>query len=406
MSRRFQVLSAVAIVLSVALLLQLVPVSAQAPVATGTAATASGRALKTIWGDPDLQGLWTHGVSTPLQRDPKLGDREFYTEEETAARDKARNPALLSIGDKRPTRGTPQDVGGAYNSVFRSQLYSSKRTSLIIDPPDGRIPPQTEEAKKRRQIVVDFENALLAPTDICKNKLRGCAGGTYGPTSPLRETTPPFYVSRGARGGASGAINRANGPEDRNLGERCLGTGLPAITSGFAGFYPRIVQSRDAVSIYYDIGQGWGFQRIIPISAAPHLPQHIRQWWGDSRGHWEGDTLVVDVTNFNQKKNYQGARENLHLIERFTRLSANTLELVVTIEDPTVWTRPWTVRIEWTKESDELNRHYIEPRCHEGNYGLAGQLIGARQDERNFAEGKGPDPATICSAGCGSTTGE
>ena len=106
------------------------------------------------------------------------------------------------------------------------------------------------------------------------------------------------------------------------------------------------------------------------------------------------------------QKNYQGARENLHLIERFARLSANTLELVATIEDPTVWTRPWTVRIEWTKESDELNRHYIEPRCHEGNYGLAGQLIGARRDESNFAEGKGPDPATICYAGCGSTTGE
>ena len=193
MSRRFQVFGAAAIAPFVALLLQLVPVSAQAPAVTGASAKASGPELKTIWGNPDLQGLWTDGVRTPLQRDPKLGDREFYTDEEIAAIDKARNPTLLTIGDKRPKRGTPQDVGGAYNSVFRSQLYSSKRTSLIIDPPDGRIPPQTEEAKKRRQRVVNFENALLAPTDICKNKLVGCSGGTYGPTSPLRETTPPFY---------------------------------------------------------------------------------------------------------------------------------------------------------------------------------------------------------------------
>ena len=405
MSRRYQGFSAAAIALSVALLLHLVLVSAQAPAATGAAARASGPALKTVWGDPDLQGLWTEGLWTPLQRDPKFGNREFYTDEERAAVDKARDPALLGVGDKRPTRGTPQDVGGAYNSVFRSQLRSSRRTSLITDPPDGRIPPQTEEAKKRRQMVVDFENALLAPTDICKNKLVGCSGGTYGPTSSLRETTPPYYVSTSARGGTSGSINRANGPEDRSLGERCLHSRFPDF-NGFAGFYPRIVQSQDAVSIYYDIGQGWGFQRIIPISNAPHLPATIRQWWGDSRGHWEGNTLVVDVTNFNRKRVYLEARENLHLVERFTRLDANTLAYEVTIEDPTTWTRPWTAKSEWTKESDQLNRHYIEPRCAEGNYGLAGQLIGARQDERNFAEGKGPDPATICSAGCGSSTGE
>ena len=359
---------------------------------------------QTPWGEPDLQGIWTHPEWTPLQRDPKFGNREFYTDEERAAIDKARNPSLLTIGDNRAALGTPQDVGGAYNSVFRSQLRSSNRTGLIIDPPDGRVPPQTEEAKKRRQAVMDFENALLAPTDVCKMKLVGCSGGTYGPTSPLRDMTPPFYVATGARGGTSGAINRSDGPEDKNLGERCLGTGLPAFSSGFAGFYPRIVQSPGAVSIYYDIGQGWGFQRIIPISDAPHLPPQIRQWWGDSRGRWEGNTLVVDVTNFNQKKSFRGSRENLHLVERFTRLDANTLEHQVTIEDPTTWTRPWTVRVEWAKQSDELNRTYIEPRCHEGNYGLAGQLAGARADERNFAAGKGPDPATICYAGCGSTT--
>ena len=253
-------------------------------------------------------------------------------------------------------------------------------------------------------MVLDFENALLAPTEVCRKKLVGCSGGMYGPVSSLRETTPPFYVATGARGGTSGAINRANGPEDRNLSERCLGTGIPGFTGGL-GFFPRIVQSRGAVSIYYDVGQGWGFQRVIPISNAPHLPKQIHQWWGDSRGHWEGNTLVVDVANFNQKKDYQGARENLHLVERFTRVDANTLEYNVTIEDPTTWTRPWTAKVDWTKTSDELNRHYMEPRCHEGNYGMAGLLIGARNDERNFAEGRGPDPAKMCTAGCGTDAG-
>ena len=271
MSRRLQMFGAAAIALSMALLLQLVPVSAQAPAATGGATRASGPALKTTWGDPDLQGLWTDGVRTPLQRDPAFGNRESYTDEERATIDKVR-AVPRGVGDKRATRGTEQDVSGAYNSVFQTRLHTGKRTSLVIDPPDGRIPPQTEEAKKRRQAVLDFENALLAPTEICRNKLVGCSGGTYGPISPLRETTPPFYVATGARGGTSGAINRANGPEDRNLSERCLGTGIPAF-NGFLGFFPRIVQSQDAVSIYYDVGQGWGFQRIIPINNAPHLPK-------------------------------------------------------------------------------------------------------------------------------------
>ena len=132
---------------------------------------------------------------------------------------------------------------------------------------------------------------------------------------------------------------------------------------------------------------------------SPHLPVSIRQWFGDSRGHWEGNTLVVDVTNFSPKTDFQGSRENLHLIERWTRNGPRTLAYEVTIEDPTVWTRPWTVMQEFTRQSDEENRIYYEPRCVEGHYGLPGLLHGRRIEEQAFAEGRGPDPRTTDSVG-------
>jgi hypothetical protein len=131
----------------------------------------------------------------------------------------------------------------------------------------------------------------------------------------------------------------------------------------------------------------------------------VRLWWGDSRGRWEGSTLVVDVTNFSSKSNFQGAHENLHLVERWTRTDAETLQYTVTIEDATVWTRPWTVTLDLKKQDDKANRIYAEPRCHEGNYGLATMLAGAREDERAFVAGRGPDPATKCLAGCGGFAG-
>jgi hypothetical protein len=171
------------------------------------------------------------------------------------------------------------------------------------------------------------------------------------------------------------------------------------------GGYRRIVQSPGAISIFYDVGQGQGWQRTIPMTDRPHLPTHIRQWLGDSRGRWEGNTLVVDVMNFSPKNDFRGARENLHLVERWTRLDAETLEYVVTIDDPTTWTRPWTVRQEMTIQDGRANRIYYEPRCHEGNYGLPGQLVGSRIEERAFAEGRGPDPATRDTATGGGDTG-
>jgi hypothetical protein len=148
------------------------------------------------------------------------------------------------------------------------------------------------------------------------------------------------------------------------------------------------------VSIFYDTGQGQGWQRIIPIDAGAHLPPSIRQRFGDSRGRWEGDTLVVDVTNFSPKFGYQAAREGLHLVERFTRRDANTIEYSLVIEDPTTWTRPWTVKQELVRQDDRANRIYYEPRCHEGNYGLPTMLLGTRVEEQAFTRGEGPDPAT------------
>ena len=404
MARRFvQSIAAAVVIVAGAFFLSGPLAQGQAPEpAPGAAAEPAGPAPTTPWGAPDLQGIWTNTHEIPLQRPTRFADKEFFTEEEIAELDRQRG-AILSQDVRRYERGSEQDVGGAYSTnIFLSHKPTGRRTSLIIDPPNGRIPESTPEAMKRRQEMREFQLALLQATDVCKNGLPGCEGGKYGPPSPRRNEVPPHYLATGGAGG--GAINRANGPEDRTLGERCMSAILPDV-GGAAGFFPQIIQSRDSVSIFYDTGQGQGWQRVVPITDRPHLPSHLRQWWGDSRARWEGNTLVVDVTNFSPKSDFQGARENLHLVERFTRIDANTLEYVVTIEDPTTWTRPWTVRQEWTKQPDQPNRIYKEPRCHEGNHGMPALLAGARFEEREFARRRGPDPATLCSAGCGGFAG-
>ena len=186
-------------------------------------------------------------------------------------------------------------------------------------------------------------------------------------------------------------MNRHYGPEDATLAERCLTGGLPEF--GNVSFR-RIVQTPAGISIFYDVGQGQGWQRNIVMDGTPHLPANIRQWYGDSRGRWEGNMLVIDVTNFSPKTDFQGARENLHLVERWTRTGPTSLEYAVTIEDPTVWTRPWTAKQDFIRQNDQENRIYTEPRCIEGNYGLPGLLHGRRLEELAFAEGRGPHTAT------------
>ena len=199
----------------------------------------------------------------------------------------------------------------------------------------------------------EYELALLQATDVCKNNLPGCQGGKYGPPSPRRAESPPLYPA--------GLLNRSDGPEDRGLGERCMAGRLPDL-GGAAGFFLQIVQSPGSVSIFYDTGQGQGWQRIIPVTDRPHLPSQVRQWWGDSRGRWEGDTLVVDVTNFTAKTDFQGSRENLHLVERWTRVDAKTIDYTVTMQDPTTWTKPWTLKQDLTRQDGKANRIYNQRR--------------------------------------------
>jgi len=353
--------------------------SAQAPAVSATA-------LKTPWGEPDLQGIWTDTFDTPFQRPPKYANQEFFTEAQREELDKERT-ALYS--EERPAvRGTEFDVARAYNhAVFLSNKHVGARTSLIVDPPNGRIPRLTPEAQKAAAGDREFRLALLQATETCKAKSAPCSGGKYDPTpSPRRADLPPRYNT--AR------MNRYDSPEDGGLSERCLTGGLPEFGTAFGGSFRRIVQTPGGITMFYDVGQGQGWQRNIVMNGSPHLPADIRQWYGDSRGHWEGDTLVIDVTNFSPKTDYRGSRQNLHPVERWTRTGPISLEYVVTIEDPTVWTTPWTVKQEFTRQSDQANRIYSEPRCLEGNYGLPGLLRGARIEERDFAEGRGPDPAT------------
>jgi len=357
--------------------------SAQAPAASGMTTTASAL-LKTPWGEPDLQGIWTDETTTPLQRPARYANQAVFTEAERAELDRVRSEVLGR--ERRAERGTERDVSGSYNNVFVSFKRTGARTALIVDPPNGRIPPLTPDAQKLAGAEREFRLTLLQSTETCKNREPACSGGKYDPTrSPRFAELPPRYNT--AR------MNRNDGPEDSSLAERCLTGGLPEF-GGPTGSFRRIVQTPGGISIFYDVGQGQGWQRNIVMNASPHLPANIRQWYGDSRGHWEGDTLVIDVTNFSPKTDFQGARENLHLVERWRRTGTSTLEYEVTIEDPTVWARPWTVREEFTRQSGQDNRLYTEPRCVEGNYGLPGIIHGRRMEERAFADGRGPDPAT------------
>jgi hypothetical protein len=357
----------------------------------GTAAEA--QALKTPWGEPDLQGIWTDEFDTPLQRPIRYGNQEFLTPAQQADLDRKRE--MHFGGDPRQERGTAIDVGGAYNTAFLTIKHASPRTSLIVDPPNGRIPPPTPEAQRAAAADRAFQLALLQSTDACKNQEPACAGGKYDPSpSPRFAEAPPRYHA-----GNVVRLNRSDGPEDDGLADRCLYSGLPDFGSLFGGSFRRIVQTPGGISMFYDVNQGQGWQRNIVMDGRPHLPAGIRQWYGDSRGHWEADTLVVDVTNFSPKTEFFGARENLHMVERWTRTGPKTLTYEVTLEDPTVWTRPWTIRQEFTRQSDEQNRVYYEPRCVEGNYGLPGLLRGRRVEDRAFAEGRGPDPRTRDSVG-------
>ena len=321
-------------------------------------------------------------TDTPLQRPAKYASQEFFTEAQRAELDDVRS--ALGGKDNRAERGTELDVGGSYNQLFVPRKHTGTRTSMVVDPTNGRVPQLTPEAQKMAVAERQFRLALMQSTETCKTGYRTCAGGKYDPKpSPRRTELPPRYNTAG--------MNRHDGPEDHGLGVRCLPGGLPEFASIS---FRRIVQTPGGISLFEDVGQGQGFQRNIVMDGSPHLPSNIRQWYGDLRGRWEGNTLVIDVTNFSPKTDFRGSRENLHLVERWRRASPNELDYELTIDDPTVWTRPWTVKREFTRQNEEENRIYYEPRCIEGNYALPGLMRGARMEEAAFAEGRGPDPAT------------
>ena len=360
--------------------------------------SAGDTALKTAWGEPDLQGLWAQKYQIPLQRPARDAGKEVLTDAEVAQREADREKQAATApkrGERIAPRGTLEDLTGAYDTTFEADPFENPRpighrTSLIADPPDGRIPRLTPEVQQRMREMREFQLALMQSVEACKKSQDiACFGVKPGPVSPRRAEPPPYYVAAQIMGDR--VVNRADGPEDFGLSERCLSGQLPNI-----GGVHQIVQSPGAVSVLYE-----GWQRVIPITTSPHLPSQIRQWRGDSRGHWEGNTLVVDVTNFSAKTDYQGSRENLHLIERFTRVDANTIEYVVTMEDATAWEKPWTVEVEMAAQDATANAIYDEPRCHDGNIALKNMLIGARMDDKAYAEGKGPDPATMCYLLCG-----
>jgi hypothetical protein len=342
------------------------------------------KAPRTPWGAPDLQGIWNTNTMVPFERNPQYGTRQRMTEEEHAKalaelqqRNQRAGRDSREVGGK-PGIGTEKDVARAYNEFWFGDKPTklSYRTSMLVDPPNGRTPSYTPEATKRIADKREFLAALL----------QGTSGGRPGPISPRRaEPSPDYNLDR---------INRSDGPEDRGGPERCFGD-TPPVTMGTGTFggVMQLVQGPDSVSIYYDIGQGQGFSWVVPITSRPHLPKSVRLYRGDAIGRWEGDTLVVDVTNFSDETSFRGSRENLHLIQRFRRLDANTLQVEFTAEDPTTWTQPWTA-VQELEKADDKTTLVLEGGCHEGNYGLLGMLLNTRAAEKAFAEGKGPDPAT------------
>ena len=348
---------------------------------TSPATRKSATTLRTPWGEPDLQGIWNGETITPLERPARWADTPVLTPEQAEA---VEQWVYSTPGrDDRSQRGTERDVAAAYNDHWNPPhaRLSDRRTGLIVDPPDGRIPPMTPAAQQRTREEREYLRALLD----------GTATGRPGASlSPRRDQPPPGYnVDR---------MNRSDGPEDRSTMERCFGIAMPI----YERVMYRIVQSPGQVGIYADFGQGQGFLRTIPVDGSPHPPSALRFLQGDSRGHWEGDTLVVSVANFTHKMDFRGARENLRLTERITRASADRINYRVTVEDPTTWTGPWTFEMPLERQPEKVNQVY-ESTCQEGNYGLLGMMASTRAAEARFTKGEGPDPATQDNASGGGT---
>ena len=315
MSHRF--LAALFTVIAVVLL---VPLAAAQP-------ADSSAVPRTPWGKPDLQGVWDFATVTPMERPAELAGKEILTDEDAAnlVDQSARRWQGISEGREGTT--------GTYDEFWfdaGSSVTADRRTSLIVDPPDGRVPALTPTAQER----------------------------TAARRAYLRD-------------------HPADSWEDRNIAERCIlgfNTGPPMTPSAYNNVF-QLFQTADHVVILNEMVHD---SRIVPLDDRSHLPPHMRQWHGDSRGHWEGDTLVVETINFTDKTSFRGSTESLHLVERFTRANADTLLYEFTVTDPRTFTQPWTAVVPMTMSTNPI----YEYACHEGNYAMEGMLAGARAEEQ------------------------
>jgi len=299
-------------------------------IAQGSLVAQKWAAPRTPDGHPDLQGIWDYRSATPLERPARFAGKDKLTEEEVAEYERL----ALEREDGRPPDDarTEPSVHPAWWLDYGKTVVKTRQTSLIVDLADGKIPPLTPEGHQRAAA-------------------RRAEARPHGP---------------------------ADSPENRNLFERCLTRGIP--DGMLPGPYNNNLQIYQAPGYVVLLTEMIHDARIVPMDGRPHGT--MRRWMGDSRGHWEGETLVVDTINFTDRTNFRGSGANLHLVERFTRLDADTLEYRFTVEDPTTWTRPWTVAYPMVKTAGPI----YEYACHEANYGLADILSGARAEERKATE--------------------
>jgi hypothetical protein len=314
------------------------PVSRQ--VRAQTAPASAWTAPRTAGGQPDLQGVWLSNTATPLERPAALAGRARLSDEEVATLQQradrifengrsafaAGDAPFLAAFENRDIFDAPTSTSSSIGMVTRA---FDNRTSMVVDPPDGRIPAETPEARQRQATVAD--------------------GWRY-----------------------------KTGPEDFSAIHRCITTGVPRLGGNFGAgpyTYYQIVQTPAYVAI---VNEAFHDTRLIPLEDRPHLPERVRQWNGDSRGHWEGDSLVVETSNFSSSSYFRGAAEGLHLVERFTRTAPDTLTYNMTFTDPKTWATPWTAEM----LLEGMDEAIYEFACHEGNHSMIGMLGTARLGDR------------------------
>ncbi len=314
------------------------PLSAQSP------STSAWTPARTADGHPDFQGVWANNTVTPLQRPKQWEGKATLTDAEIAELQKfaaqiEENDGDAQFGDgyilavlNRIAKPTSYDPGtGNYNQFWVvGRDWHDRRTSLLVDPPNGKLPPMTPEGQKRRSAEIEHRKA-----------------------------------------------HAFEDPEVFPLGERCVNFGVPRLQAGYNS-YLQIVQTPSYVMIMNEMAHD---ARIVPLDGRPHADAAIRAWNGDSRGWWEGDTLVIDTTNFSPKSDFMGAHDRLHLTERLTRVSADVLEYQFTVDDPTTWTAKWTAMIPLRFKDERI----FEYACHEGNEAIPDMLRGHRFEEREAA---------------------